>query len=249
MGLSSNTIIHFTNAKESLKGILRDNFKLYFSLEQVVIGGKGPLEFAVPMVSFCDIPLSEVKTHISKYGAYGIGLTKEWAERQKLNPVLYVEKDSFLSRSYLNVYKEYLLDSGKLLTDLDNKEKSIADILRYIKNYQNDLTRGGQVYKDYRFSDEREWRYVIDFKENKDFLLAKSFYDTDEKKKKANNKIEKFRLEFTPNDIKYVIIQNESEIPEFLDLLKTSKGNKYSYNDVERLMTRLITTEQIIGDF
>lgn len=249
MGLSSNTIIHFTNSKDSLKGILRDNFKLFYSLEQVIIGGYGPIEFAVPMVSFCDIPLSEVKTHITKYGAYGIGLTKEWAERQKLNPVLYVEKDSFLSRSYLNVYKEYLIDTGKLLSDMDNKEKSIADILRYIKNYQNDLVRGGQVYKDYRFSDEREWRYVIDFNEKINFILDKYSYDTDEKRKQANSEIENYLLEFTPNDIKYVIIQDESEIPEFLDVLKTSKGNKYTYNDVERLMTRLITTEQIIGDF
>jgi hypothetical protein len=249
MGLSSNTIIHFTNSKDSLKGILKDNFKLYYSLEHVFIGGYGPIEFAVPMVSFCDIPLSEVKTHITKYGAYGIGLTKEWAERQKLNPVLYVEKDSFLSRSYLNIYKEYLIDTRKLIADLDNKEKSIADILRYIKNYQNDLTRGGQVYKDYRFSDEREWRYVIDFNEKINFILDKSYYDTDDKKKQANSEIEMYHLEFTPNDIKYVIIQDESEISEFLDFLKTSTGNKYTYNDVERLMTRLITTEQIIGDF
>jgi hypothetical protein len=46
-----------------------------------------------------------------------------------------------------------------------------------------------------------------------------------------------------------VIIKNESEIPEFLDVFKKSKGNIYYYNDVERLMTRLITTEQIIEDF
>jgi hypothetical protein len=248
MALSSNTIIHFTNSGESLKGILREGFKIFYCLEEVTIGGYGPLEFAVPMVSFCDIPLSQIKTHITKYGAYGIGLTKEWAEKQKLNPVLYVEKDSFLSRSYSTIYKEYLVDTGKKIKDLDTKEKSIADILRYIKNYQNDLIRGGKSYKNYRFSDEREWRYVIDLKEKVSFMLDESRYNTDEKKKNANAKISDYRLEFTPNDIKYVIIQNESEIAEFLDILKTSKGNKYTYNDVERLMTRLITTEQIIGD-
>ncbi len=249
MGLSSNSIIHFTNSKESLKGILRENFRIFYCLEQVIIGNYGPIEFAVPMVSFCDIPLSEVKSHIKKYGAYGIGLTKEWAERQKLNPVLYVEKDSLLSRSYLTIYKEYLIDTKKTIAGSENKEKCIADILRYIKNYQNDLVKGGEIYKNYRFSDEREWRYVLEFNEKIEFILNKTNFDTDEKKQNANKIIENYRLEFNPNDIKYVIIQDDSEIPEFLDVLKTSKGNKYSYNDVERLMTRLITTEQIIGDF
>jgi hypothetical protein len=97
MGLSSNSIIHFTNSKESLIGILNDNFKLFYCKENIIIGNR-TFEFAVPMVSFCDIPLSEVKAHIEKYGKYGIGLTKEWAEKQKLNPVLYIEKDSFLSK-------------------------------------------------------------------------------------------------------------------------------------------------------
>lgn len=244
MGLSSNSIIHFTNTKDALKGILTDNFKLTYCNENVILGKK-PISFSVPMVSFCDIPLSEVKVHISKYGTYGIGLTKEWAERQKLNPVLYVEKDSLLSRSYLTVYKEYLVDSGKSIENLDLKEKSIVDILRYIKNYQNDLVRGDQVFNNYRFSDEREWRYVLDFEEKAQLIYASKNFN----KTAANKTLNNYRLEFEPNDIKYVIIQSENEITEFLELLRTTKGKTYTYQDVERLMTRLITTEQIVEDF
>lgn len=55
-------------------------------------------------------------------------------------------------------------------------------------------------------------------------------------------------MEFTPNDIKYIIIESDDEIAEFVELLRTAKGNKYSYHDIERLMTRLLTTEQILGD-
>jgi Putative abortive phage resistance protein AbiGi, antitoxin len=249
MGLSSNSIIHFTNTKDSLKGILKNNFKIYYCLEEVHIN-EGSIEFAVPMVSFCDIPLSEVKVHITKYGAYGIGLTKEWAVRQKLNPVLYTEKGSFLSESYLSVYLSYLKEAQhKKMNEMTKEEKSLADILRYIKNYEGDLVRGGQVLKDYRFSDEREWRYALPFDQIESFIVNAVEYQTEEQKKGYNDSLETFRLEFAPNDIKYVIIQNEAEIPEFLEVLKASKGNKYTYNDVERLMTRLITTEQIVQDF
>lgn len=75
--LSANTLIHFTRSKENLKKILEENFRIYNCRESVILGGK-PSEFYVPMVSFCDLPLSEVKDHISKYGNYGIGMTKAW---------------------------------------------------------------------------------------------------------------------------------------------------------------------------
>lgn len=244
MALSSNSIIHFTNTKEALKGILTDNFKLSYCTESIHLVG-APIKFSIPMVSFCDIPLSQVKNHITKYGAYGIGLTKQWAERLKLNPVLYVEKESNLAISYQKVYHKYITNSGKKLHQLTEEEKSIIDILRYIKNYQNDLVRGGKVYKDYRFSDEREWRYVLDYNQPPLYIYAMQDFN----KELANNSLADYRLEFEPNDIKYVIIQSENEIAEFLNLLREAKGKKYSYHDVERVMTRIITTEQIVEDF
>lgn len=246
MRLSSNSIIHFTNNKEALIGILTNNFNLSYCTESIILDNK-PLSYAVPMVSFCDIPLSQVKEHITKYGAYGIGLTKEWAQKSKLNPVLYIEKNSNLSKSYRNIYFKYVVDSGKNLYEIDDKQKSIIDILRYIKNYQNDLVRGKQTYKDYRFSDEREWRYVLDYEnENAQLIYAMNEHYN---KELANKSLSECKLKFEPNDIKYIIIKSEKEIPEFLTVLKEAKGKNYTYHDVERLMTRIITTEQIEEDF
>ncbi len=244
MALSSNSIIHFTNSKDALLGILTDNFKLSYCNETVILKGN-LISFAVPMVSFCDIPLSQVKNHITKYGKYGIGLTKEWAKKQKLNPVIYLEKNSKLSESYSRVYFEYAINSGKNLQDYDDIEKSVVDILRYIKNYQNNLVRGETVYKNYRFSDEREWRYVLDYNEPPLFIYPMVNFDKDI----ANDSLSTYRLKFEPNDIKYVIIQNENEISEFIQRLRDAKGKNYSYHDVDRLMTRIITTEQIVEDF
>lgn len=99
MPVSSNTLIHFTKDKERLKSIFLDNFRVGFCKEAPTLGGFGTT-CHVPMVSFCDIPLSQIKDHISKYGEYGIGLTREWGIRNKLNPVLYLEPGSLLSESY-----------------------------------------------------------------------------------------------------------------------------------------------------
>jgi hypothetical protein len=56
------------------------------------------------------------------------------------------------------------------------------------------------------------------------------------------------RLEFEPNDIKYIIINDDSEIGEFVDHLRRVKGKNYSLHDIERLTTRIFTTEQIKTD-
>ncbi|MCK4662825.1 MAG: hypothetical protein KAT68_08170 [Bacteroidales bacterium] len=245
MGLSSNSIIHFTKTSDALKEILSNNFKIFYSRESIILEKK--IQYAAPMVSFCDIPLSSIKEHIGKYGSYGIGLTKDWAQSQQLNPVLYVDKKSDLSKSYNSLYNKYFR-VGKKMKDLDDSEKHMLNLLRYIKNYEADLIRGGEVIKDYRYSDEREWRFLPDYEKCSNMAIKVSLIDTDEKKAKYNNSISDLRLKFEPNDIKYIIIEQESEISEFVDVLKKSKGNKYTYNDVERLMTRIITSEQIVTD-
>ena len=246
MGLSSNTIIHFTNTKERLEGILTNNFIVKYCKESIILNNK-PLTFHVPMVSFCDIPLSEIKNHIKQYGEYGIGLTKEWAERNGLNPVLYVEKNSHLSKSYRNAYFNYI-GKGKAVKDLTNHEKCIVDILRYIKNYQGDVVRSTGILKNYRFSDEREWRYIPDYNHDFSMIAAADEIISEDHKKALQEKLNGISLSFEPNDIKYIIIKNDLEISEFLNILRNDKGKNYSHHDIERLMTRILTTEQIVSD-
>lgn len=243
MPLSSNSIIHFTKNKSSLEGILRDNFKIRLCKEKIILGGE-PLETHIPMVSFCDIPLSNIKDHIGKYGQYGIGLTKEWAQRKKLNPVLYVEKNSHLSGSLLNSIMNSLKPSLHTKELMEN-----VDVLRYLKNYQADLERESENHHDYRFSDEREWRFVphygTDFCNfmlgSKDSISAEQWDDT-------CGKLDKLVLSFEPNDIKYIIIRSDDEISDFVNLLRNAKGKNYSLHDIERLTTRILTSEQIMTD-
>ena len=244
MGLSSNSLIHFTQEKESLIGILKEEFKIKYCQENVITPN-GNLNYSIPMVSFCDIPMSEIKEHIKKYGAYGIGLKREWGQSNNLNPVLYIDKNSSLGAGYHNAFYDLFRD--KKITNLTETEANLANTVRYMKNYEADLNRNGIIITNYRFADEKEWRFVPD--KDKAQMVVKGSIMADLVKEKMNNSISELRLSFEPKDIKYIIINDETEISEFIDVLRRAKGKKYTLEDVERLMTRIITTEQILTDF
>lgn len=243
MPLSANTLIHFTKSKKMLKSILEENFRVFYCKETVTLKEKVAV-YRAPMVSFCDIPLSEVKEHISKYGEYGIGLTREWGSRKQLNPVLYVAKNSMLANSYRLAFNHFV--GNKIDSELIEEQKALTDIVRYMKNYEADLVRKGKTWKDYRFSDEREWRFVPHYSESCEIVLTDAVYQ--KRKAEVVAKIRDLRLEFEPKDIKYIIIKKDSEISEFVGHLLKSQGKKYSHYDVERLTTRILTTEQIRDD-
>lgn len=244
MSLSANTLIHFTNSKENLKKILLENFRIFNCKESVTLGGR-MAAYHVPMVSFCDIPLSKIKAHISKYGGYGIGMTKEWGVRKGMNPVLYVTQDSMLSESYRKAIVHFGQNDGQASTD---EQKALIDVSRYLKNYEADLVRGGKTIPNYRFSDEREWRYVPPYTENCNMLLTSKQYEVPGIGSAADAMLVDLRLEFEPNDIKYIIINDDSEISEFIEHLRREMGRNYTLQDIERLTTRILTTDQIESD-
>lgn len=244
MALSSNSLVHLTKEKQSLIGILTENFKLKYCVEKVLTR-VGTLSFAVPMVSFCDIPLSEIKDHIDKYGSYGIGLTKAWGQDRGLNPVFYVEKNSAISQSYHEVFNSMFKDKKLKVTDIPENDAKLLDIFRYMKNYEADLEREEEIQRNYRFADEKEWRYVTTKDESYMVINSKTYL---ERKADANELLKEIRLYFEPKDIKYIIVKHDHEITEFIDILRRTK-KKYAFDDVERLITRIITTEQILSDF
>lgn len=245
MALSSNSIIHFTGKKAALRGILEGNFKIKYCREAIKFTNSAP-SLGVPMVSFCDIPLSEVKEHIGKYGNYGIGLTKEWAARKKLNPVMYLQAGSLLSESL----RQILVRRHHKKRESIEEDEALINIARYSKNYEGDLDRIGKpTIVNYRYSDEREWRYVPPLSDAQELILSEIILSNADEKKKADRALSDLRLVFEPDDIRYIIIKDESEIGYFIDVLRRAKGKTYPAHDIERLSTRILTTSQIITDF
>jgi len=252
MGLSSNSVIHFTNTLPRLKGILNSGFTIKYCRE-TYYSKTQCRDLLVPIVSFCDTPFTELNNHIKSYGSYGIGLSKEWAIRNGLNPVLYLDKDSTLSENILKHLYEKIKGTATSIRQLTETDKQAFDVLRYIKNYQGDLIRSGKkTIENYRFSDEREWRYAL-HSSSKNLLLGTiKKGSTPEQVKEAKNRVNKAigteKLRFKPTDISYIIIKNENQRDEVIRTIELANGEE-GHNSVKRLTSRIISVEQLLTDF
>ncbi len=248
--ISSDTLFHFTN-KENLLGILEKEFCPRFSLEHYQIDEKTSFKIGIPMVSFCDIPLSMVHRHMTKYGNYGIGMSKEWAERSRLNPVLYLRRGSETTRILDDVLNSISKDVkgvrkvGVEIESLTEQRDLLFKLFAFTKSFDSH-SEDGDITKYY---DEREWRYVPGlslYKGTQILLPERQFKDP--LLSKENEELKKVSLRFEPSDINYIIIKEESER---LDLIKEIGRIKGKYNSDTRsvLLSKIISAEQILQDF
>ncbi len=230
----SETLFHFTKSLETLKSILQSGIEPRYCLEDIRWLNAKDLQFiGYAMSCFCDIPLSRVEEHIAFYGPYGIGFTKEWGMKNGLEPVIYISS----SGSVLNVI-DYLLT-------LDHKDdEKHTDVcmafIRNIKPLSGQMRVGGQlVHKD--FYQENEWRYAP---KTGNILEIESF---DTNSNAANLDAKQYRIEIAPADIRYLLVEKDSDIPSLFDFINTQLGT-YPLNDLKILQTRITSIETINRD-
>lgn len=247
--LYPDILFHFTS-KDGLFGILEDTFQVSYAREKIE-GKSTHREFAVPMVSFCDLKLSELKVHMSKYGSYGIGLTKDWANKKGLNPVMYVNRHCEFTDNFNNALYAIYPNLSKIKKNKKiSYEMKILDAYRYMKNYEGTLVRAGLTdEKNFRFADEREWRYVpsLNDSEIEEPFVAISNMQTKKQKMEYNQKIKNIKLDFSPNDIKYLIVNSDNEINELIEHIRKVK-KFYNADVISKLSSRILTKEQIDKD-
>lgn len=261
MTISADTLFHFTNSIQNLIGILTNEFYPRYSIEDWSmlhqINGVLDDEIAIPMVSFCDIPLSKIKNHVSFYGEYALGLKKEWGIKNGITPILYCHDNSFTTKCLASIRKEI---TGKS----DNERDlfiNVIDLLRFVKPYEGILP-SKEKSSVIKFYDEREWRYVptdiiqLDIDNGAD--VKKSLYKTYFRTgsginwvliKEENQKLNKYKLSFSPDDIKYIIINSENERLKVMRKIREIKGERHSFDSLERLCSKILSVEQIIADF
>lgn len=251
--LYPNTVFHFTDDNDILLSILKNKYFKASYAKEIIVGPNGSKrKFGIPMVSFCDIRLSNLHEHMKKYGYYGIGLKKNWAINKGLNPVSYLNHNC----SMFEYFDEQLRDmSNELLNIHSTEERKLArqkyrnlqNVMRYMKNYEGELTRGDEHHKNYRFANESEWRYVPDITTD-DIIPVKIIRAKESNwKKKANDalwKSEASRLRFDYNDIKYILVPTNYMAFDLIEGFKEFVTNdQYVY-----LISKIFDSRQIYKD-
>jgi hypothetical protein len=250
MSYIANSFFHFTKEQDSLINILEKKFLPHFCFEDYRFSdndeGLDYHKLAVPMVCFCDIPLSNISEHMNCYGKFAIGMKHEWGERY-LNPVFYLQNHSTPCKSY-KIIEEYLLGTKKEF----GKEMfyNFLDFTAYLKSYKGRDDKNGSKGKV--FYKEREWRWVPEisqeeYLENK-VLRAPQKYVTDIKK--FNESIQKkYKLNFTTDDIQYIIVDKDSRKKELIKKIMKLKNKEYSNEIKLILLTKITSIEEISNDY
>jgi hypothetical protein len=234
--ISSDSLFHFIKRREWLLRILKDKaFKARYVYEELP-----DIRFhvGIPMKCFCDIPLGVIKKHLSRYGKFGIGISKEYAKLNSFSPVIYVHQNSDTMLRYLKSINivEFMKNPYSLLPYF-----KLDEILTIGRNGRRLTTR---LY------DEREWRWIPKDPKFEDFS---SFTEEEIRNTRldfVNEELEKeknkYLLPFDYSDITYIFVQQEEDVDKVIEEIRKIKIES-SLQD--RLIAKIITSRQIERDF
>jgi hypothetical protein len=255
-----------------LKKILSGGFKPFYSSEDLKMFDI-PECPGIPMVSFCDIPLSQTRGHVGVYGRYAIGLDKKWAMRKNISPVHYIYEGSVCARVISEVHNSLPADAFNIECGC-MKFNPLTAIFFFGKPYHGQMRREdsntgliedkGEVI----FYDEREWRYVPFADQTiisggevpadiRPMLSEKEYAKGDVRDKATASLPKHYRLTFGAADIKYLIVQNEDEIPGMVDFIhgelqrsgENTELRSCPQDEKKQLMARLLSMRQIEQGF
>lgn len=250
MGLSSNILWHQTNI-DGFKNILKSKYLSCSYCLESFLDKQHKIGF--PMISLSDIPIADIEEYLDQYGGYSLGFSRDWVIKSGFNPVWYCEKSNQATRQH----KRMLYDAVK--NNQKNNNNNLEPILTlffyygaYMKEIEGPLTVKSKnlIYKNYRFYDEREYRYVPDYND----LLNKGvipFVDEEQynnyKAKHGNARID-VTLPFSLNDLKIIIVKTDKQANKLKKLLKAMDIHIFSHNEIKQSIIgkgHQITTEKI----
>jgi len=225
-------LIHTLKNYDVLKSIIREGFRPSYCSEYIS-NKKIEKIAAFPMISLSNITVKDAIIYQKSYGTFAIALKKEWGERKKFNPVLYLEQNSDLTTDIINSFEYIKVNSKKeLFSALDGDRinhkniltKNIIKLFAHSKNFDGKLIRSKKLIDEkYPFGLEREWRLIIDENDIPYFLSGEEI----ERKRDFDEHLDKIRIDFKLEDIDKIIIEEDWQKEECIELLE----NKFGKND------------------
>ena len=244
--------------------IISDGFVPSYCIENV-----GDMEYYIPMVSFCNIPIKDVDLYM-RYGKYGIGMSLEWTLRNSISPVVYVHETTPFRNLHSEINKiqmwnlvnkqiyngiEAKLKGEQDETDYSEYRKMLSEInnitiptIQFFKNWKTNY-KG----KDIITYQEREWRYIPKLEGDEKRILTNQDKEFKEIKKGVFRQKPHFpshSLEIENlSDIKYVMIKEESQREKIINLLMRKFGKETVLESILAGRLSILTDEIIKSDF
>src|SRR5262249_32237680 len=204
---------HFTNSVDHIKSILKDGFFPHYCPEysldpadrREASRGRPPMH-AIPIVSFCDLPLSLIGKHLEHYGHFGIGLDKRCGVNNGVARVISTHSRTQTRASLLLLPTEDAKNSG------ETAARDMMLLAAYTKPFEGPAWRRKKVHKKVRFYDEREWRYVPRIQKGQSLFLGRKDFNNITKKNAFQKRLKEHNvLPVHPDYVQYLIVPYDKE--------------------------------------
>ena len=273
----TKSLFHYTKEMNSLLEIIKSGI-LYpnFCKEDLSTKKNPNYILGIPEICFCDIPISMANKFRDNYGSYAIGFDKYWGIDNGCNPLLYVANESIIDgvihykervkelRPNITqeiVLKGVLANFKEYFGQLDDSRAYMYS-LGFLKKYMSEWQ--GEPYCNY---DENEWRYILEdgfweiwWKNGEEYKewRGETHYINDNgdkitiPKPAPTEDMKKLGLRFSSKEINHIILNQESEIPEFIEKLHTISSigeNEVTKQDLSILTSKITSFERISQDY
>lgn len=277
----TSSLFHYTRRMTALLSIIKEGFKFSYCKEEFMEG----ICLGIPMISFCDIPIGNCIEHVSKYGSYAIGLSKEALIKTGVEPVNYFISEKNANAAFF--LKEVAAEENKIRKRFEIKRdvavyqkgehvSTINSPNRQDLDYMlNDFYASNNYYKAsissiglmkrYSFRnkkgklqinyDENEWRIVLPEENIKEggykWYWSKTEYEL-WRSKVEDKFVQDCWLTFEVEDINFIIVPKQKDIPTFISKLAEVKQicrKPLSVRNRQLLYSKVISLEQIKDDF
>lgn len=255
-----NHVFHYTGSLELVLGIIDRGFLPSYCYETF-----GQSEYYIPMVSFCNIPITEVSFYL-RYGRYGIGLTLNWAVANSISPVVYVhERTPFVDmhreinmRHIMPLVKKQVNHGVERALDPAVPEKNFAEEIALLKEVNDITVPAIQFFKNWRTMFEgreiityleREWRFVPELPPGDRLISSgeKEHFAAIGERNKPHFPDLPLRFELT--DLRYFLVEKEEQRNAVLGALEKRFDPAEVREAIMAGKLLIVTNEQIRNDF
>jgi hypothetical protein len=255
-----NHVFHYTESLDTVLGIIDRGFLPSYCYETF-----GEMEYYIPMVSFCNIPLTEVSLYL-RYGQYGIGLTLDWAISHAISPVVYVHERTPFLNLHREINKRHIDPLAKKqikhvlekVFDPSTPGKDFSEEIDLLKEINNVTVPAIQFFKNWktRFEGreiitylEREWRFVPELPPGERLVSPnekEQFLGIRERRKPH---FPDRQLHFELRDLRYFLVEKGEQRSAVIGGLEKRFSPAAVQSAVMSGHLMIVTNDQIRNDF